>query len=134
MTVGKEVLVRVLLVDDHEVLRHGMRVIFEIFDDLLLVGEAANGREAVTLCETLQPDVVLMDLIMQEMDGVTATQLIRRHNPAVQVVVLSSFSDEKLVQSAYDAGIVEYLLKNVSIDEIADAIRRAALRKPGTVS
>lgn len=122
--------IRVLLVDDHDILRKGLVEVIELFDDLQLVGEATNGKRAVELCADLHPDVILMDLVMPEMDGVAATQAIRQNYPDVQVIALTSFEDEKLIQSAKQAGVYSYLLKNVSIDELADAIRSAYKGKP----
>ncbi len=117
--------IRVLLVDDHAVVRSGLAAFMMVFDDLELVGEASDGREAVLQCEALQPDVVLMDLIMPEMDGATATQAIRGRWPNIQVVVLTSFKEDDLVQGALRAGAIGYLLKNTSADHLAQAIRGA---------
>lgn len=117
--------IRVLLVDDHAVVRSGLSTFLLVYDDLELVGEARNGREAIHLCETLHPDVVLMDLVMPEMDGATATEIIRERFPDVQVIALTSFPEEELVQKALRAGALSYLLKNVSADALADAIRDA---------
>jgi NarL family two-component system response regulator LiaR len=117
--------VRVMIVDDHDMVRKGLAVFLEAFDDLELVGEAANGREAVRLCAEVQPHVVLMDLVMPEMDGIAATRAIRQVCPDVKVIVLTSFGDQDLVQRALQAGAIGYLLKNASIDEIAVAIRTA---------
>jgi NarL family two-component system response regulator LiaR len=117
--------VRVMIVDDHDMVRKGLTVFLEAFDDLELVGEAANGKEAVRLCTEVQPHVILMDLVMPEMDGVAATRAIRQACPDVQVIALTSFGDQDLVQRALQAGAVCCLLKNASIDEIASAIRTA---------
>jgi two-component system, NarL family, response regulator LiaR len=117
--------IRIVIVDDHDLLRSGIATFMEIYDDLQLVGQAATGAEAVTMCAELQPDVVLMDLIMPEMDGITAIRAIRRLHPNTQVIALTSFSNEELVQSAIQAGAISYLLKNVPIDELAAAIRAA---------
>jgi NarL family two-component system response regulator LiaR len=119
-----------MIVDDHDMVRSGLSVFLEAFDDLELVGEAADGQEAIHLCSELQPHVVLMDLVMPEMDGVAATQAIRRANPTVQIIALTSFNDQDLVQGALQAGAVGYLLKNASIDELAAAIRAARVGKP----
>ncbi|MCB9136948.1 MAG: response regulator transcription factor [Caldilineaceae bacterium] len=121
---------RIVLVDDHAVVRSGLAAFLMAFDDLELVGEAADGSEAVRLCAKVQPDVVLMDLIMPEMDGATATREIRRHFPHVQVIALTSFKEEDLVQGALEAGAIGYLLKNVSIEELAQAIRSAHAGRP----
>jgi len=122
--------IRVMIVDDHDMVRSGLSVFLEAFDDLELVGEAADGEEAIRLCAEVQPHVVLMDLVMPEMDGVTATQAIRQAYPAVQIIALTSFNDQDLVQGALQAGAVGYLLKNASIDELAEAVRSARVRKP----
>jgi NarL family two-component system response regulator LiaR len=117
--------IRVLLVDDHLMVRRGLATFLKVFDDLELAGEAADGVEAVQLCTRLQPDVVLMDMVMPEMDGATATHLIRQQFPAIQVLALTSFKEDKLVQNALQAGAIGYLLKDVSADELAQAIRAA---------
>lgn len=117
--------IRVLLVDDHAVVRSGLAAFMMIFDDLEFVGEAGDGREAIQKCEELKPDVVLMDLIMPEMDGASATQVIRSRWPDTQVVVLTSFKEDDLVQGALRAGAIGYLLKNASAEDLAGAIRSA---------
>jgi NarL family two-component system response regulator LiaR len=122
---SNEDIIRVLLVDDHAVVRSGLGAFLLVFDDLELVGEASNGREAVQMVEKLRPHVVLMDLIMPDMDGVAATRAIRERFPEVQVVALTSFREDNLVQGVLQAGAISYLLKNVSSDELADAIRKA---------
>jgi len=122
--------IRVLLVDDQPVVRSGLSAFLLVHDDLELVGEAASGEEAVRLCERARPDVVLMDLVMPGMDGATATRAIRERCPEVQVIVLTSFKEEELVQGALQAGAIGYLLKNVSADELADAIRAAYAGRP----
>ena len=118
-------IIRVMLVDDHAVVRSGLSAFMLVYDDLELVAEARNGREAVMLVESAKPDVVLMDLVMPEMDGAQATRAIRQRCPAVQVVALTSFKDDDLVQAALEAGAIGYLLKNISADELAAAIRKA---------
>ena len=123
-------MIRVLLVDDHAVVRSGLASFMLIFDDLQYVGEAGNGREAIEKCEELRPDVVLMDLIMPEMDGATATRVIRERWPEIQVVVLTSFKEDDLVQGAMRAGAIGYLLKNASSNDLAGAIRQAAAGRP----
>jgi NarL family two-component system response regulator LiaR len=117
--------IRVLVVDDHERVRSGLATFMEAFDDLELVGEAANGKEAIRLCAEAQPQVVLMDLVMPEMDGVSATRAVCQAYPEVKIIALTSFGDQDLVQRALQAGAVGYLLKNTSIDELANAIRTA---------
>ncbi len=122
--------IRVLIVDDHAVVRSGLAAFLLAFDDLELAGEASSGAEAVRLCSHFQPDVVLMDLVMPEMDGATATRAIRQACPQIQVVALTSFKEEELVQGALQAGAIGYLLKNVSAEELADAIRKAHAGRP----
>ncbi len=117
--------IRVMLVDDHAVVRSGLSAFLMVFDDLELVGEAENGLQAVQRAAALQPDVILMDLVMPEMDGAAATRLIREANPHIQVIALTSFREDTLVQAALQAGAISYLLKNVSADELAQAIRAA---------
>ncbi len=127
---GVENPIRVMLVDDHAVVRSGLAAFLYVFDDLELVAEAKDGKEALAICETLMPDVILMDLVMPVMDGAAATKAIRTRWPQIQVVALTSFKEEDLVQGALQAGAIGYLLKNVSADELANAIRSAYLGKP----
>ena len=122
--------IRVLVVDDHAVVRRGLATFLLASSDLLLAGEAGSGAEAVQLCGEVRPDVVLMDLVMPDMDGATATQQIRQRCPDVHVIALTSFHDENLVQRALQAGAIGYLLKNVSADQLADAIRAASAGRP----
>ena len=122
--------IRVLIVDDHSMVRTGLATFIRVKPDLELVGEARDGQQALRLCEQLQPDVVLMDLVMPRMDGVAATRAIRERWPAVQILALTSFKDKDLVQDALRAGAIAYLLKDVSVDELADAIRAAHAGRP----
>jgi len=122
--------IRVMLVDDHAVVRSGLAAFLMAFDDLELVGEAADGSEAVRICERVQPDVILMDLVMPEMDGATATRLICERFPQIHVIALTSFKEDDLVQAVLEAGAIGYLLKNVSTEELADAIRSAHAGRP----
>lgn len=117
--------IRVLLVDDHAMVRRGLATFMQVFDDLELAGEAADGEAAIQLCAQLAPDVVLMDIVMPGMDGVTATRAIRRQFPQIQVVALTSFKDKGLVQEVLQAGAIGYLLKDVSAETLAEAIRAA---------
>mgnify|MGYP001822513994 CR=1 FL=1 len=117
--------IRVLIVDDHSMVRTGLATFIRVNPDLDLVGEARNGQEALELCARLEPDVVLMDLIMPRMDGVAATRAIRDRWPRTQVVALTSFKDKDLVEDALHAGAISYLLKDVSVDDLAQAIRAA---------
>ena len=115
--------IRVLLVDDHAVVRSGLGAFMLAYDDLELVGEASSGERAITLCQQTQPDVVLMDLIMPGMDGATATRHIREKCPNIQVITLTSFKEKELVEAALQAGAIGYLLKDVSADDLVNAIR-----------
>lgn len=117
--------IRVMLVDDHAVVRSGLSAFLMAFDDLELVGEAENGLQAVQRAAALQPDVIIMDLVMPEMDGAAATRRIREAHPHIQVIALTSFREDALVQAALQAGAISYLLKNVSADDLAQAIRAA---------
>lgn len=118
--------IRVMIVDDYTMVRRGLATFIKVFDYLELAGEAASGQAAVQMCAELHPDVVLMDMVMPDMDGAAATRLIRKQSPAIQVLVLTSFKEEVLVQSALQAGAIGYLLKDVSADELAEAIRAAS--------
>ena len=117
--------IRVMIVDDHAVVRSGLAAFLMVFDDLELAGQAGSGEEALRLCAQLQPDVVLMDLVMPKMDGASATRALRERYPEVQVIALTSFKEEELVQGVLQAGAISYLLKNVSAEELASAIRAA---------
>lgn len=117
--------IRVMLVDDHTMVRRGLATFLQVSDNLELVGEAENGEAAIELCGRILPDVILMDMVMPDMDGVTATRLIRQQFPTVQVIALTSFKEAGLVQSALQAGAIGYLLKDVSADELARAIHSA---------
>jgi NarL family two-component system response regulator LiaR len=122
--------IKVLLVDDHGMVRKGLLTFLNNTEDILVIGEARDGWEAVDLCERLQPDVVLMDLIMPEMGGVAATRTIHKRWPLVQVIALTSFQEKQLVQDALQAGAIGYLLKNVSGEELSQAIRSAYAGRP----
>ena len=122
--------IKILLVDDHMVVRSGLSTVLSVNDDLQLVGEAENGEEAVLLCETLQPDVVLMDLVMPQMDGVAATRFIKQRWPRIQVIALTSFKEKEYVEGAIKAGANGYLLKNISAEELLKAVRRAVEGQP----
>ena len=117
--------IRVLIVDDQAAVRTGLKFFMQAFDDLELVGEAEGGEQALQLCAQIQPDVVLMDLVMPEMNGISATRAIRQRCPDTQIIALTNFKDQELVQGAMEAGAVNYLLKNISADQLAEAIRAA---------
>jgi len=122
--------IRVLCVDDHEIMRGGIRYLLLAVEDVELVGEARNGEEALNLCETLRPDVILMDMRMPGMDGTQTTQLIRERYPDIQILILTSFDEEELIQQAMQAGAIGYLQKGISVDELADAVRSVHTGKP----
>jgi len=122
--------IRVMLVDDHTVVRSGLSAFLLAYEDLELVGEASGGEEAVQICDKLNPDVILMDLVMPGMDGAAATRAIRKKCPNIQVIALTSFKEQELVQGALQAGAIGYLLKNVSAEDLANAIRSAYVGRP----
>ena len=122
--------IRVIIVDDHAVVQSGLSAFLSAFDDLELVGVAASGEDAVRLCVQTKPDVVLMDLVMPGMDGVSATSAIRERCPNTKVIALTSFGDRKLVQAVLKAGAIGYLLKDVSVEELVSAIRNAVTGRP----
>ena len=115
--------IRLLVVDDHDMLREGLAAFLRAFPDLDLIGEASGGEEAIQQCRDLQPDVVLMDFIMHEVDGVTAIRTIHQEMPDIKIVALSSFGEDKLVRDALQAGATSYMLKNVTANNLAEAIR-----------
>ncbi len=117
--------IRVMLVDDHTMVRQGLATFLKVFDDLELVGEAESGEDAIQLCTQIKPDVILMDMVLPLMDGTTVTRSIRKQFPQVQVIILTSFKDGELIKNALEAGAIGYLLKDISADELAQAIRAA---------
>lgn len=117
--------IRVMIVDEHDMVRRGLTAFLKVKSDLESVAEARNGAEAVQMCEEVQPDVILMDLKMPVMDGITATRIIRERWPEVQVIALTSFQEKELVQEVLQAGAISYLLKNVTVEDLAKAIRAA---------
>ncbi|OFW59202.1 MAG: DNA-binding response regulator [Actinobacteria bacterium RBG_16_64_13] len=122
--------IRVLIVDDHQVVRQGLRTFLELHDDILVVGEAADGRAAVDMVLELQPHVVLMDLVMPRLDGIGATKQIMEAETGARVIALTSFAEDDQVFPAIQAGASSYLLKDVSPDELIDAIRAAYRGEP----
>jgi two-component system, NarL family, response regulator LiaR len=123
---GRGVTIRTLITDDHKVVRRGLRGFLELDPELEVVGEASNGKEAVALARSLEPDVVLMDLLMPVMDGIEATGEIRRRLPEVEVVALTSVLEDASVTGAIRAGAIGYLLKTTDADELCEAIKAAA--------
>ena len=124
MAKGKKT--RVLIVDDHGVVRQGLRAFLGMLADIDVVGEATNGAEAVSEAARLAPEVILMDLVMPEMDGIEATRRIREKHPEARIIVLTSFADDDKIFSAIRAGAIGYLLKDVKPADLADTIRAAA--------
>ena len=122
--------IRVMIVDDHMVMRTGLRYTLNSFDDLQLVGEAASGAEAIEKCAGLVPDVILMDMVMPHKDGAETTHEIRQRYPDIQIIALTSFQEQDLVERAIQAGAIGYLLKNVEAKELAEAIRAAHAGRP----
>jgi two-component system, NarL family, response regulator LiaR len=119
-----------MLVDDHAVVRSGLGAVLMSYDDLSLVGEAGNGREAITQCEKVKPDVVLMDILMPVMDGVEATKAIHEKWPDIRIIALTSYKEKDMVEGALKAGAMSYLIKNVSAEELVSAIRGAMTGQP----
>jgi NarL family two-component system response regulator LiaR len=117
--------IRVMLVDDHAMVRRGLATFLKAFDDLQLAGEAESGAAAIKLCGEILPDVILMDMVMPDMDGAAATRIIRQKYPQVQVIALTSFKEGELIKTALEAGAIAYLLKDVSADDLVQAIRAA---------
>lgn len=117
--------IKVIIVDDHAMVRSGLGAFMQAFDDLELIGEAASGEEAIDMCAQLQPDVVLMDLMMPGMGGIAAIGSIRQQWPGTQVIALTSFAEQEHVQGALKAGAIGYLMKNVSADDLVNAMRDA---------
>ena len=118
--------ITVVLVDDHEVVRQGVRFFLEAHSDFVVVGEAESGKAAIKLAEEHVPDVVLMDLVMPEMDGVEATRQVKNISPRTQVVVLTSYHEDEHIFPALQAGAISYILKDIRMEELADVIKRAA--------
>ena len=117
--------IRVLLVDDYEVVRRGLRGFLELLPEIEIVGEASNGREAVDAAYRLQPDVILMDLVMPEMDGPAAIRAIRERQPEIAMVALTSFTEPERIEAAMAAGAAGHLTKDAEAEEVADAVRAA---------
>ncbi|MEJ2266328.1 MAG: response regulator transcription factor [Anaerolineales bacterium] len=118
--------IRTLIVDDHSVVRQGLHMFLSLDSEIEVVGEAANGAEAIQMVKTLGPDVVLMDLLMPVMDGISATQVIRRDYPETEVVALTSVLEDESVINAVRAGAIGYLLKDTQAEDLVKAIRAAA--------
>ena len=122
--------IKVMIVDDHEIVRSGLATFLEVAQDLELVGQAASGDEALAICAAAQPDVVLLDMVMPGMDGPTTAAALRAACPNARILALTSFPEEGLIQRALEAGVLGYLLKNVGAAELASAIRAAKAGRP----
>ena len=125
MTTSSTAPIRIMLVDDHTMVRRGLATFLKVFDDMKLVGEAESGEAAIQLCAEASPDVILMDMSMPDMDGAATTRIIRKQHPEIQVIALTSFKEGKLIKDALEAGAIGYLLKDISADDLARAIRAA---------
>ena len=119
-------MIKILIADDHLIIRQGLRLILETENDFELVGEASDGNEALTLCKKLKPDVVLMDLRMPNMDGLTAIEKLRVDQPNIAVVILTTFNEDELMLRGLQAGAHGYLLKDTDRNTLFDTIRAAA--------
>jgi NarL family two-component system response regulator LiaR len=122
--------ITILLVDDHAIVRQGVRAFLDAHDEFIIVGEADSGSAALKIVEEHIPDVVLMDLVMPGMDGVEATRQVKTISPRTQVVVLTSYHEDEHIFPALQAGALSYTLKDVDLDELADVVRKAALKEP----
>jgi NarL family two-component system response regulator LiaR len=122
--------IKVMIVDDHPIVRDGLKNMLLAFDDFKLVGEAENGSAALACCRQLPPDVILMDILMPEMDGILAARAIIQEFPQVRIIMLTSYPKDDLIQQSLEAGAIGYILKNTSIDTIAGAIRSAYSGQP----
>ena len=122
-------MIKVLIVDDHPLVRQGLKALLDVHKDIEVAGEAEDGRGAIAMCKKQLPDVILMDLIMPEINGVEATKSIMKDWPTVKVVVLTSFIDKKLIKDAFKAGAIGYILKNISGDSLVESIRNANIGK-----
>jgi NarL family two-component system response regulator LiaR len=123
--------IKLMLVDDHAVVRQGLHVFLKTIADFELVGEASGGHEAIRLCRELRPDVILMDLVMPDLDGISATEIIREEFPDTQIIALTSFNDDKeRVPNALHAGAIGFLFKDISVDDLEKAIRMAHAGEP----
>jgi two-component system, NarL family, response regulator LiaR len=120
---GEKNKIKVMIVDDHPLVRHGIKTVFEAYNDVLLVAEAENGREAIKICDKYMPDVVLMDMIMPVLGGAEATEQIVKNWPDIKIIALTSFNDEDLIRKSLKAGAVSYILKNISGAKLVKTIK-----------
>ncbi len=126
--------IRVMIVDDQYIVRSGLSTFITVCPDMEFVGEARNGEEAVRLCADFAPDVILMDLMMPKMDGVEATRLILQQQPGIKVLALTSFKEKDLVERVLQVGAIGYILKDISADELGNAIRNVYAGRPTLAS
>ena len=124
----KKTKIKVLLADDHPLVRFGIKKFFDCCDDIILVGQAKNGKEAVEICEKKMPDVVLIDIKMPELDGIEATRIIQKKWPSTKIIVLTSFIDKELIEKSLKAGASSYILKDESGERILEVIRQVLLK------
>lgn len=122
--------IKVMIVDDHPIVRSGLVTMLLAFDDLELIGEASSGDKALAICQQELPDVILMDMVMPDMDGLETTRKVLEKYPSVKIIILTSFTKDNMVQDALEAGATSYLLKDSSIDQLAEAIRSAYTGQP----
>jgi NarL family two-component system response regulator LiaR len=122
--------IKVMIVDDHPIVRSGLGTMLRAFDDLELVGEASSGEIALARCQVSTPDIILMDMVMSGMDGVETTRAVLDQYPSVKIIMLTSFTKENMVQDALQAGATSYILKDSSIDQLAEVIRSAYAGQP----
>jgi NarL family two-component system response regulator LiaR len=118
-------MIKVLIVDDYPLVRQGIKVLLGVYDDIEVIGEAENGQQAIQICEKIKPDIVLMDLVMPEVNGIEATRGILKNWPDVKVVTLTSFIDKKFIEDSIKAGAIGYVLKNISGEKLVETIRNA---------
>ena len=115
--------IKVMVVDDHPLVRHGIKTVFEAYDDIILVAEAENGRQAIEMCSKYRPDIILIDMVMPVLDGAEATKLIIKEWPDVKIIALTSFDDKDLIKKSLKAGAISYILKNVSGAKLVKTIK-----------
>jgi len=118
-------MIKVLIVDDHPLVRQGIKALLDVYEDIEVTGDAENGREAIEMCKNYKPDIVLMDLVMPEVSGIEATREILKDWPNIKIIILTSFIDKKLIKDAFKAGATGYVLKNISGDNLVESIRDA---------
>ncbi|MBN1298573.1 MAG: response regulator transcription factor [Actinobacteria bacterium] len=122
-------MIKVLIADDHPLVRKGIKTYLDIYDDIEIVGEAENGAEAIAMCKISNPDIVLMDLVMPEVDGVEATRKILQSQPSIKIIILTSFIDKNLLENSLKAGAIGYVLKNISGESLIKTLRNANMGK-----